>query len=68
MFQIRTLNKISPQGLEVFDRSKYVCGDDVAPADGILVRSASMHEMEFPPELRAIARDFKVTLREDFLD
>ena len=30
--------------------------DKVAEADGILVRSASMHEMEFPEGLRAIAR------------
>ena len=56
MFYIRTLNKISPHGLDVFDRNKYHIGDDLAAPNGILVRSASMHEMELPESLRAIAR------------
>ena len=56
MYQIKTLNKISPHGLDVFNRNKYLCGDDVDQPDGILVRSASMHELEFPQTLRAIAR------------
>lgn len=56
MYNIRTLNKISPYGLDVFDKTKYRCGDDVEAANGILVRSASMHEMEFEPCLEAIAR------------
>lgn len=29
MYQIKTLNKISPHGLDVFNRNKYLCGDDV---------------------------------------
>ena len=56
MFDIKTLNKISPHGLDVFDRNKYRVGDDIANPDGILVRSASMHEMELPDSLLAIAR------------
>ena len=56
MYQIKTLNKISPHGLDVFNRNKYLCGDDVDQPDGVLVRSASMHELEFPQTLRAIAR------------
>ncbi|MCI8649514.1 MAG: phosphoglycerate dehydrogenase [Anaerotruncus sp.] len=56
MFTIKTLNKISPYGLDVFDRSKYRCDADAEQPDAILVRSASMHEMEFDPSLRAIAR------------
>ena len=48
MYQIQTLNKISPLGLEKFDRSKYCWGDEVKDPDAILVRSASMHEMELP--------------------
>lgn len=56
MFNIKTLNKISPYGLDVFDKSRYHVGDDVEKADGILVRSANLHEMEFDPALRAIAR------------
>ena len=56
MFNINTLNKISPAGLDNFDRSKYTWGDDVKNADAIMVRSASMHGMEFEDSLKAIAR------------
>ena len=56
MYHIKTLNKISPYGMDVFDRSKYICGDHVEAPNGILVRSAAMHDMELGPELAAIAR------------
>ncbi len=39
-----------------FDKSKYNCGDDIENPDAIMVRSASMHEMEMPKSLLAIAR------------
>ena len=56
MYHIKTLNKISPYGMDVFDRSKYICGDHVETPNGILVRSAAMHDMELGSELAAIAR------------
>ena len=56
MFYIQTMNKISPYGLELFDRNKYRCGDEQENPDALLVRSASLHEMEFHDSLRAIAR------------
>ena len=56
MYHIKTLNKISPYGMDVFDRSKYICGDHVEAPNGILVRSAAMHDMELGSELAAIAR------------
>ncbi len=56
MYSIRTLNKISPYGLDVFDRTKYSCSDDAENPDAVLVRSASMHDMELAPSLKAIAR------------
>lgn len=56
MFNINTLNKISPAGLDNFNRSKYTWGEDIPNADAIMVRSASMHDMEFNKELKAIAR------------
>lgn len=55
MFTIKTLNKISPLGLEVFP-SDFRCADDFENPDAVMVRSASMHEMEFPDNLKAIAR------------
>ncbi|MCM1114866.1 MAG: phosphoglycerate dehydrogenase [Clostridium sp.] len=56
MFNIKTLNKISNVGLDKFDTSKYTYGDNVENPDGIMVRSASMHDMEMPESLLAIAR------------
>lgn len=55
MFQYHCLNPISPVGLQNFSNN-YEKTEDVTKAQGILVRSASMHEMEFPDELLAIAR------------
>lgn len=55
MYKIKTYNKISKSGLEVFD-DKYTIGEEVENADGAIVRSASLHETEFPESLKAIAR------------
>lgn len=55
MYKIKTYNKISKVGLEVFD-DKYTIGDEVENADGAIVRSASLHDTEFPESLKAIAR------------
>ncbi len=55
MFQINCLNPISKIGLENLT-TDYRINDNVNEADGILVRSASMHEMELPENLLAVAR------------
>lgn len=55
MYKIATLNKISPVGLACLTED-YTVVDDLASANGILVRSADMLSMEFSPELKAIAR------------
>ncbi len=56
MFDIFTLNKISPAGLDNFDKSKYTYVEGDQNPDAILVRSAAMHDMEFGSNLKAIAR------------
>ena len=56
MFRIQTLNKISPHGLDCFDRTSYTYGDEMENPDAIMVRSASMHEYDMPASLKAIAR------------
>ena len=56
MYNIKTLNKISNVGLSKFDKSKYTYGDEIENPDAIMVRSASMHDMEMPSSLLAIAR------------
>jgi D-3-phosphoglycerate dehydrogenase len=56
MLKIRTLNKISPQGLELFPRDKYEVASEIPSPDAILVRSADLHSAEIPPTVLAIAR------------
>ena len=56
MYTIQTLNKISPLGLGQLDEKEFTVTDTCENPDGILVRSADMHEMAFGSNLRAIAR------------
>lgn len=55
MYKINCLNPIAQVGLKNFS-DQYTITDNVQEAEGILVRSASMHEMEFPKGLLAVAR------------
>ena len=55
MYNILTLNKIAACGTDKFGAG-YVCGSDVADPTGIMVRSASMHEMELSDATLAVAR------------
>ena len=52
---ILTLNKISTVGTKEFG-SGYNVSDSCEAPDAVMVRSASMHEMEMPESLLAIAR------------
>lgn len=56
MRYIHCLNNISSHGTDLLDPEKYAVCDSLEEAEGILVRSAAMHDMEFPAGLRAIAR------------
>ena len=55
MYKINCLNPISKMGLDNLT-DNYQLTEDVKEAEGILVRSASMHEMELPDGLLAVAR------------
>ncbi len=55
MRKIHCLNAISKYGTG-FLTSDYALTDNMQEAEGILVRSASMHDMAFPASLLAIAR------------
>ncbi len=55
MFKYHCLNPISQVGLNKFDE-QYEKTEKMEEADGILVRSAAMHDMELPERLLAIAR------------
>ena len=57
MYNILTLNKIAKCGLEQLNADKYMITDDQAKdADGIILRSFAMHDMELPASLKAVAR------------
>ena len=55
MKKIHCLNPIASCGTDLFP-ADYELTDTLAEADGVLVRSASMHEMELPEGLLAIGR------------
>ncbi len=55
MYNILTLNKIAACGTSRFS-DKYTCSADIENPTAIMVRSASMHDMELSPETIAIAR------------
>lgn len=55
MYKYHCLNPISGVGLDEFTEN-YAPTSTPDTADAILVRSAAMHDMEFSPELKAVAR------------
>ncbi len=55
MRHIHCLNNISAYGTDLLS-DDYALTDDLSQAQGVLVRSAAMHDTEFPESLLAIAR------------
>ncbi len=55
MYDVKLLNKISDEGLKLFN-DHYVCDMEAVNEDVILVRSAPLHDYPFPDNLKAIAR------------
>ena len=55
MYKIKTLNKISPIGLNRFAEN-YILDNDEKNPDAIVLRSFKMHDYEFKDNLKAIAR------------
>ncbi len=56
MYQIKLYNKISEVGLNKLNPEQYTCSEDFTDYDAILVRSAKLHDLEFPRGLKCIAR------------
>ena len=55
MAKIKYLNPISPKGTALWTK-EYETTENVEDAQAIMVRSASMHDMELPENLLAVAR------------
>ena len=56
MYEVKLFNKISKVGLERLEPEKYTCSEDCENYDAVLVRSAKLHETQFPETLKCIAR------------
>ena len=56
MYKIQTLNNISDVIHQSLTAERYLIAKEEPVPDGILVRSASMHDMDLPDSLLAIAR------------
>ena len=56
MYNIKFYNKIAKIAADKFDKEKYNVGEAVENPDAIMVRSASLHEIELGENLLAIAR------------
>lgn len=56
MFKIQTLNKIAACGLDRLPRENYESATEIVNPDGIMLRSADMHNLEIPASVKAIAR------------
>ncbi len=56
MFKIKTMNAIAPAGIEALERRGCAVGESVENPEGILLRSADLHQYPRNPELLAIAR------------
>ena len=55
MFSYHCLNPIAEVGLDLFS-TDYKKVDNLEAADAVLVRSASMHDLDLPDNLMAVAR------------
>lgn len=56
MYHVKLYNKISKVGLDDLDPAKYAYGEEMAEYDAVLVRSAKLHDVQFPESLKCIAR------------
>lgn len=56
MYKIRTLNNISPLGLDRLSGGQYQISDDETAPDAIILRSFNMHDMPIPDSLKAVGR------------
>lgn len=56
MYNVKLYNKISKVGLDDLDAAKYTCSEDFENYDAVLVRSAKLHDVQFPADLKCIAR------------
>ena len=55
-YRIKTMNHIAERGIQCLEERGCAVGEDIANPDGLLLRSANLHEYPFEESLLAIAR------------
>ena len=56
MYKFKTMNHISPYGLQKLEERGCGVGEDIQAPDGLILRSADLHSYAFEPSLITIAR------------
>ena len=56
VLKVKLMNKIAKVGTDVLSPNRYEVGTDLQGEDASMGRSANLHETEFSPSLRALAR------------
>ncbi len=56
MYNVRLMNKIAKIGTDNFDPAKYTVAEEIENPSALLVRSADLHEFDFPASVKAVAR------------
>ncbi len=56
MYKIRTYNQIAVKGLDRFPRDRFEVASEISHPDAFVLRSQKLHDVDFPPSLKAIAR------------
>ena len=55
-YRIKTFNAVSEKGLSLFEKNRYVVGDNITEPHAILVRSAELHEVKWDPITLIVGR------------
>ena len=55
-FRVRTYNKVSSKGLDIFPLDSFEIASDLDNADAFVLRSYKLHDEVFPKTLKAIGR------------
>ncbi len=56
MFKVKTYNKISSKGLDLFEKDRYEVSADLSEPDAIILRSQKLHDETFSDSTLAIGR------------
>ena len=56
MYKVKTMNAIAQQGLDILTEAGLEVSPEIAAPEGMLIRSAALHDMEFNKELLCISR------------